>query len=299
MFSSIRSCSACSESLKRKQTRFCYFDTHAGRGRYDLRGEEATRTREYAGGVQRLLGSTRLPAVLHVYVNLVRALNAGQGSELAVYPGSPLLASLVLREHDHAILCELQEDEAAALKALFRGDARFAVHQRDGYEALKALTPPKQKRGLVLIDPPFEAQVGEFLQIEGALAAALDALAECDLCGLVSDQAAPARRAVPSLARRAQQRQRRRARRRAAAASGQFGAAPQRLRHGDRESAVAIRPPARRDTAGPSRIACAKPLWRSAAGMAQAGLSAVHRGVNATARPRRNAPSVARDARAA
>jgi 23S rRNA (adenine2030-N6)-methyltransferase len=162
------------ESLKRKQSALCYFETHAGRGRYDLRGEEATRTREYAGGVQRLLGSTRLPAVLHIYVNLVRALNAGQGSELAVYPGSPLLASLVLREHDHAILCELQDDEAAALKALFRGDARFAVHQRDGYEALKALTPPKQKRGLVLIDPPFEAQVGEFLQIEGVLAAALE-----------------------------------------------------------------------------------------------------------------------------
>src|SRR6185312_8589100 len=84
------------ESLKRKQSAFCYFDTHAGRGRYDLRGEEATRTREYAGGVQRLLASTRLPSLLHIYVNLVRALNAGQGAELAVYPGSPLIASLVL-----------------------------------------------------------------------------------------------------------------------------------------------------------------------------------------------------------
>ena len=161
------------ESLKRKQSAFCYFDTHAGRGRYDLRSEEASRTREYAGGVQRLLASTRLPSVLHVYVNLVRALNAGQGGELAVYPGSPLLASLVLREQDRAIVCELQEDEAAALKALFRGDARFSVHQRDGYEALKALTPPKQKRGLVLIDPPFEAQTGEFVEIQAALAGAL------------------------------------------------------------------------------------------------------------------------------
>src|SRR4029079_812238 len=108
-----------------------------------------------------------------MYVNLVRALNAGHGGELAVYPGSPLLASLVLREHDRAVLCELQEDEAAALKALFRGDARFAVHQRDGYEALKALTPPKQKRAVVLIDAPFEAQTAEFVQIEEALAAAL------------------------------------------------------------------------------------------------------------------------------
>jgi 23S rRNA (adenine2030-N6)-methyltransferase len=161
------------ESLKQKQSAFCYFDTHAGRGRYDLRSEEAAKTREYAGGVQRLLASTRLPTALHIYVNLVRALNAGQGSELAIYPGSPMLASLVIREQDRAVLCELQEDEATALKALFRGDARFAVHHRDGYEALKALAPPKQKRGLVLIDPPFEAQVGEFLQIEGALAGAL------------------------------------------------------------------------------------------------------------------------------
>jgi 23S rRNA (adenine2030-N6)-methyltransferase len=161
------------ESLKRKQGALCYFDTHAGRGRYDLRSEEAARTREFAGGVQRLFSSTRLPTVLHVYVNLVRALNAGQGGELAVYPGSPLLASLVLREQDRAILCELEESEADLLKALFRGDARFAVHQRDGYEALKALTPPKQKRGLVLIDPPFEAQAGEFLHVESALAASL------------------------------------------------------------------------------------------------------------------------------
>jgi len=160
------------ESLKGKQSAFCYFDTHAGRGRYDLRGEEATRTREAAGGVQRLLASTRLPSLLHVYVNLVRALSAGQGGELAVYPGSPLLASLVMRDQDRATLCELQEDEAAALKALFRGDARFGVHHRDGYEALKALTPPKQKRGLVLIDPPYEAQVGEFLQIQDALTGA-------------------------------------------------------------------------------------------------------------------------------
>jgi 23S rRNA (adenine2030-N6)-methyltransferase len=78
-----------------------------------------------------------------------------------------------MREQDRAILCELQEDEAAALKALFRGDARFAVHERDGYEALTALAPPKQKRGIVLIDPPFEAQVGEFQQIQSTLAAVL------------------------------------------------------------------------------------------------------------------------------
>lgn len=157
------------EALKGKQTPFCYVDTHAGRGRYDLNGAEATRTGEATSGVQRLLSSTRAPALLHVYVNLVRALNAGH-EELTVYPGSPLLASLLMREQDRGILCELQPEEAAALKSLFRGDPRFAVHERDGYAAMKALLPPPQRRGLVLIDPPFEAQEDEFRIIEKALA---------------------------------------------------------------------------------------------------------------------------------
>ncbi len=157
------------EALKAKQTPFCYVDTHAGRGRYELAGSEAKRTGESADGVQRLLASTRAPALLHVYINLVRALNAGQ-AELGVYPGSPLIASLLMREHDAGILCELQPDEAEALKTVFRGDPRIAVHARDGYAAMKALLPPPQRRGLVLIDPPFEAQEQEFRYIEKALA---------------------------------------------------------------------------------------------------------------------------------
>ncbi|HVH35869.1 MAG TPA: 23S rRNA (adenine(2030)-N(6))-methyltransferase RlmJ [Tahibacter sp.] len=158
------------EALKQKQTPFCYVDTHAGRGQYDLHGEEARKTREFADGVLRLLDAARLPAALHVYLNLVRALNTNRaGHDIAVYPGSPLLASLLLRDDDRAQLCELQPDEAAALRALFRGDARAAVHERDGYEALRSLLPPKEKRGLVLIDPPFEAQDGEFRVIEAAL----------------------------------------------------------------------------------------------------------------------------------
>lgn len=162
------------ESLKAKQTPFHYFDTHAGAGRYDLRGVEAGKTREHEAGVQRLLDAVRLPAPLHIYLNLVRALNAGNKlREMAVYPGSPLIASLLMRESDRATLCELQADEAAALKKLFAGDARFSVHQRDGYAALDALLPPRERRGLVLIDPPFEAQEAEFGTIEAALAKAL------------------------------------------------------------------------------------------------------------------------------
>ncbi|HET9190822.1 MAG TPA: 23S rRNA (adenine(2030)-N(6))-methyltransferase RlmJ [Rudaea sp.] len=162
------------ESLKAKQTPFHYFDTHAGAGRYDLHGDEARKTREHEAGVQRLLDAVRLPAPLHIYLNLVRALNSGNAAQdIAVYPGSPLIASLLMRESDRATLCELQADETAALKKLFAGDARIAVHQRDGYAAMDALLPPPERRGLVLIDPPFEAQEAEFDTIEAALAKAL------------------------------------------------------------------------------------------------------------------------------
>ncbi len=157
------------ESLKSKQKPFCFMDTHAGRGHYLLNDSEAMRTAEAADGVQRLLTATRLPSLLHVYVNLVRSLNAGR-DELIEYPGSPLIASLVMREEDRGILCEVQAEECAALRSALSGDARFAIHERDGYAAMNALLPPVQRRGLVLIDPPFEAQDGEFRLIEKALA---------------------------------------------------------------------------------------------------------------------------------
>ncbi|MGB0134311.1 23S rRNA (adenine(2030)-N(6))-methyltransferase RlmJ, partial [Dokdonella sp.] len=134
-----------------------------------LDGSEAKRTGEAADGIHRLLAASRVPTLLHVYVNLVRSLNAGH-EELSVYPGSPLIASLLMRDIDRGTLCELQPEECAALKSLFRGDSRFSVHERDGYAAMNALLPPKERRGLVLIDPPFEAQDDEFRIIEGALA---------------------------------------------------------------------------------------------------------------------------------
>ena len=160
------------EALKTKQAPFCYFDSHAGSGRYELHSEEARKTGEHENGVLRLLAATRLNSQLHIYLNLVRALNAGNPGELNVYPGSPMIAALLLREQDRAVLCELQPDEAAKLKRLFGGDARIGVHQRNGYSAMSALLPPKEKRGLVLIDPPFEAQDDEFRAIEIAFTAA-------------------------------------------------------------------------------------------------------------------------------
>ena len=155
--------------LQAKPAAFCYVDTHAGRGRYELHGDEAERTREYVDGVQRLVDAPNLPPLLGHYMALVRSFGANQSGALLQYPGSPSLAALLMRHHDRGILCELHDEEAAALRIALRSDTRFAIHQRDGYAALNALLPPEQKRGLVLIDPPFEAQGGEFIHIENAL----------------------------------------------------------------------------------------------------------------------------------
>lgn len=159
-------------ALQTKAAPLCYLDTHAGRGRYELRGEQALKTLEYRDGIERLLGTAGLPPALADYRAQVAACNADQ-TAIEIYPGSPLLVRQLLRADDRAILCELHEEEAAALKVLFRDDARIAVHRRDGYAALGALLPPTPRRGLVLIDPPFEEQAGEFAVIEAALQTAL------------------------------------------------------------------------------------------------------------------------------
>jgi 23S rRNA (adenine2030-N6)-methyltransferase len=162
------------DALKRKPSPVCYVETHAGAGRYDLTGVEAGKTREFVEGITRLLVSTSLPAALSPYLDFVRELNPDiEPDRLVDYPGSPLIAAALLRPDDRLVLCELQEGEAARLKLTFAGDARVAVHRRDGYAALNALLPPTPRRGLVLIDPPFEAQDGEFRQIEAALDAAM------------------------------------------------------------------------------------------------------------------------------
>jgi len=159
------------DALKAKPTPFCYIDTHAGAGRYDLRDEEARKTGEFVDGVQRLLVAANLPDSLRPYFDLLRAANAADANgHLNVYPGSPLIAGLTLRDSDRIALCEVQDAETAALRKLFADDKRVGVHQRDGYSALAGLVPPKERRGVVLIDPPFEAQEAEFRTIQSALA---------------------------------------------------------------------------------------------------------------------------------
>lgn len=161
------------DSLKQKASPFCYIDTHAGSGRYDLRGTEARKTAEADEGFGVLKTATGLPPLLWKYLEIVRACNEGDDS-LRFYPGSPWIAAHLMRETDSAQLVDLRNDESGALRQLFHHDKRMHVHERDGYEAMKAFVPPKEKRGLVLIDPPFEAQEAEFRVIEKTLKAALE-----------------------------------------------------------------------------------------------------------------------------
>jgi 23S rRNA (adenine2030-N6)-methyltransferase len=158
------------DALTAKDKPLCCFDTHAGRGHYALDEVEAGKTGEWRDGIGRLFDDPDPPLPLRRYLDAIRACNPD--GTLRTYPGSPLLAAQALRPGDRLVLCETQADEAAALRALFRGDPRVNVHQRDGYDALRALSPPAERRGLALIDPPFEAQEGEFTAIEAALAQA-------------------------------------------------------------------------------------------------------------------------------
>jgi 23S rRNA (adenine2030-N6)-methyltransferase len=152
--------------LTEKDRPLFVLDTHAGRGRYALAGGA-----ESGAGIARLL-TARLPKhpALDRYLALVRSLNPD--GRLAAYPGSPLIAAALLRAGDRAAFCELQEAEAGALRREFRRDPRVGVHQRDGFEALGALLPPAEKRGLALVDPPYEETEADFSRVAEALAAA-------------------------------------------------------------------------------------------------------------------------------
>lgn len=150
------------DALKRKPAPFAVLDTHAGRGVYDLAAEEALRTGEAAQGALRLRGMAEGPLAPFV------AALAAQGFP-ARYPGSPALIRAALRPQDRLVCCELHPEDHAALRAHFARDRQVAVHRRDAWEAIRALTPFPERRGLVLMDPPFE-QEEEFARLAGAVA---------------------------------------------------------------------------------------------------------------------------------
>ncbi len=159
------------EHLGRKPAPYCFLDTHAGRGDYPLGAAETQRAGEFRDGILKLLGASGAPPMAASYLQLIAELGVEDG-QLVRYPGSPRVALARMRALDRAVLCELQPREADALRSLVRTDGRAAVHERDGYEALGALLPPREKRGLVLIDPPYE-DPQEYEHLESALTAAL------------------------------------------------------------------------------------------------------------------------------
>jgi 23S rRNA (adenine2030-N6)-methyltransferase len=148
-------------ALRRKDAPFAVADLHAGRGTYDLAGDEAARTGEWRAGIGRLLDDP--PPALADYVALVR--------RLGLYPGSPAIARALLRPQDRLVLNEKHPEEYAALAAWAEGDPRITLRCGDAY-ALRGLVPPAgMQRGLVLFDPPYEAP-GEHDRVAAALRAA-------------------------------------------------------------------------------------------------------------------------------
>jgi 23S rRNA (adenine2030-N6)-methyltransferase len=158
--------------LRAKPAPFRVIDTHAGAGRYDLAGAEAGRSPEWREGIGRLVSATvgeRARALLAPYLDAVAALN-GTG-KLTTYPGSPALVRAFLRPQDRLVACELEPNAAAALKRYLGRDPRAKAVAIDGWTALNAYVPPKERRGLVLIDPPFE-DTSEFARLAHGLEAA-------------------------------------------------------------------------------------------------------------------------------
>ncbi len=159
--------------LKNKPAPFRVIDTHAGIGCYDLTSDQAGKTGEWRYGIGRVLGAeipADVRAVLAPWLDVVAELN-GPGA-LTTYPGSPLLARKLLRRQDRLTLTELHPADFTTLAGLFAGDIQVKTIELDGWLALGSFVPPKERRGLVLIDPAYEA-VDEFDRLHAGLTRAL------------------------------------------------------------------------------------------------------------------------------
>jgi 23S rRNA (adenine2030-N6)-methyltransferase len=156
--------------LRAKPKPFCVLDVHAGRAVYDLTGDQALKTGEFEHGIARLIAAASPAPALIPLRDTVRELNPS--SPLVRYPGSPELVRRTLRRDDRLIVNELHPAECAALVRWSKADERVAVHQRDALEAAIALVPPKIRRGLLLVDPPYEVKDEYRTVPEAAIAAA-------------------------------------------------------------------------------------------------------------------------------
>src|SRR3954471_24396020 len=143
--------------LQDKPGAFRVIDTHAGAGLYDLESDEARRGGEWLTGIARLMQarlSNDAMALTKPYLDIVRAFNPK--GELKAYPGSPLIARALMRPRDRLVACELEPKARKALIGVLRHDEQARVVGLDGWMALPAFVPPKERRGIVLIDPSFE-----------------------------------------------------------------------------------------------------------------------------------------------
>src|ERR1700726_3894572 len=158
--------------LEDKQAAFRVIDTHAGAGVYDLAGDEARRGGEWLPGIARVMqarfSETTLPLVAP-YLDIVRAFNPQ--AELKAYPGSPLIARALLRPQDRLTACEVEPSARKLLIEQLRRDTQARVVDLNGWTALPAFVPPNERRGLVLVDPPFEAK-DEFERLAAGFSAA-------------------------------------------------------------------------------------------------------------------------------
>ncbi|EOB9997709.1 23S rRNA (adenine(2030)-N(6))-methyltransferase RlmJ [Cronobacter sakazakii] len=153
------------ESLKEKEKPFLYLDTHASAGRYLLSGEHAERTGEYLEGIARIWQRDDLPAELAPYISAVSHFN--RSGQLRYYPGSPLIARQLLRPQDSLQLTELHPSDFPLLRGEFQKDERARVERADGYQQLKSKLPPASRRGLILIDPPYEIKTDYQAVVQG------------------------------------------------------------------------------------------------------------------------------------
>jgi len=140
----------------KKDAPFFYLDTHAGIGQYSLKSEQAQKNKEYHSGIAKLLDAKRLPDPIEALLDIVRDMNPTD--TLDFYPGSPKIVDYYVRQKDKLHLCELHPNDYPTLAALFPNKRKANVVKEDGFAAVKAMLPPPQKRGFVLMDPPYEVK---------------------------------------------------------------------------------------------------------------------------------------------
>ncbi|WP_064606372.1 23S rRNA (adenine(2030)-N(6))-methyltransferase RlmJ [Photobacterium sp. J15] len=154
------------DALKQKEKPFVYHDTHSGVGRYDLQDERSEKTGEFKQGIARLWSRDDIPAEIASYIEAIKTLN--DGDELRYYPGSPKVARAQIREQDRMVLTELHPADFPLLLQEFRGDRQVRIYKEDAFARLKASLPPKERRGVVLIDPPYELK-HEYMDVVKAI----------------------------------------------------------------------------------------------------------------------------------